>query len=74
MATTISWSAVSRQEPIGSGLGLSHAKLAIEELHGGKIEVRSLEQAGKAYLTIFTVTLPIVQTDRLRQEERHAST
>ena len=58
----------------GSGLGLSHARLAIEELHGGKIEVRSLEQAGTAYLTIFTVTLPIIQTDRLRQEERHGST
>jgi signal transduction histidine kinase/ligand-binding sensor protein len=54
----------------GSGLGLSHARLAIEDLHGGKIDARSMEQPSGAYLTIFTATLPIAQTDRLQQEER----
>lgn len=46
----------------GAGLGLNHAKYAIEEVHHGRISVASMEQTGGAYVTVFTVTLPINQS------------
>ncbi|RPI95725.1 MAG: sensor histidine kinase, partial [Chloroflexi bacterium] len=45
----------------GSGLGLAHARLVIEELHHGEINVTSEPQGGDAYLTQFSVRLPIKQ-------------
>jgi signal transduction histidine kinase/ligand-binding sensor protein len=49
----------------GSGLGLSHARMAIEKVHGGLISVTSDLLAGGAYLTKFDIKLPISQTDRI---------
>lgn len=53
----------------GSGLGLSHVKKSIEKIHGGKIEVQSIRKYGTAYLSIFTVTLPFLQSDRIYKHE-----
>jgi len=52
----------------GSGLGLSHAKRAIEKIHGGLVSARSLRQRGGAYLTVFSVQLPVTQHNRLGRE------
>lgn len=53
----------------GSGLGLSHVKWAVEEVHGGKLSVQSIEQLGGAYLTTFTMKIPIRQEYRIDQED-----
>jgi signal transduction histidine kinase len=45
----------------GSGLGLTHVKRVIEEMHHGKIEVRSTPMPGTAYLTVCRVILPVRQ-------------
>lgn len=55
----------------GSGLGLSHTWQAVTKVHGGRIEARSLPQSGGAFLTVFTVTLPIRQIDRLLEVGNH---
>jgi signal transduction histidine kinase len=39
----------------GAGLGLPHAKLAIENVHNGKISCSSIPLGGGAYLTKFTI-------------------
>lgn len=49
---------VERIQPNGSGIGLALVKAFIE-LHGGSIEVSSVEHAGST----FTVTLPIRHSD-----------
>jgi signal transduction histidine kinase len=54
----------------GSGLGLAHVRLAVEDIHGGSIAVRSTEQAGGAWLTVFAVRLPIRQKDKLQRKEK----
>ncbi|MBN1991594.1 MAG: GAF domain-containing protein [Anaerolineae bacterium] len=48
----------------GAGLGLAHARQIIEILHHGAIAVTSEPQAGGAYLTMFTVTLPLKQPQK----------
>lgn len=45
----------------GAGFGLAHAKQIIEKMHHGKILVSSDHQGGDAYLTTFTIKLPIRQ-------------
>ncbi|MCC6500578.1 MAG: GAF domain-containing protein [Anaerolineales bacterium] len=45
----------------GSGFGLAHARLVIEELHHGYIRATSIPQGGNAFLTTFFVLLPIDQ-------------
>jgi len=45
----------------GAGLGLAHASKAIKRIHGGSIGCQSVQVAGGAYLTTFTVRLPIWQ-------------
>jgi signal transduction histidine kinase len=47
----------------GAGFGLTHVKHIIEDLHHGSIDVTSDEQEGGAFLTTFTVTLPVVQSN-----------
>jgi signal transduction histidine kinase len=51
----------SDRKRTGSGFGLAHARLVIEDLHGGFIIVTSTPQGGDAHLTTFTVRLPIRQ-------------
>jgi signal transduction histidine kinase len=46
----------------GAGLGLYIAKEIVKN-HGGSIEARSRSQ-GSAYLTVFTVTLPLSRSKR----------
>ena len=48
----------------GAGLGLAHARQIIEDLHNGAITVTSKYVAGEAYLTTFTVTVPVYQPPR----------
>jgi signal transduction histidine kinase len=43
----------------GAGFGLAHARRVVEDLHHGAIRVESVEQVGGAYLTTFSVTLPL---------------
>jgi signal transduction histidine kinase len=45
----------------GSGFGLAHARQVIEDMHHGFIHVTSIPQGGDAYLTTFTVAIPIRQ-------------
>ena len=45
----------------GAGFGLTHARQVIEDMHNGKIFVKSEPQGGEAYLTTFTVRMPITQ-------------
>ncbi len=45
----------------GSGFGLAHARQIIEDLHHGRIDVESMPQGGDAYLTTFSIALPIKQ-------------
>ncbi len=45
----------------GAGFGLAHARQIIEGLHHGSIEVTSEPMGRDAYLTTFTVKLPIRQ-------------
>lgn len=45
----------------GAGFGLAHARRMIEDLHRGKIEATSVPLIGNAYLTTFSITLPIYQ-------------
>ncbi len=45
----------------GAGLGLAYVRQIIEDLHHGTIDVTSEPQSGRAYLTTFTVTLPVKQ-------------
>lgn len=47
----------------GGGLGLAQARRVIEDLHRGKIEVKSEPMGGGAYLTTFTVILPVKQPE-----------
>jgi signal transduction histidine kinase len=56
----------------GSGLGLSHARRAVERIHGGRIEARSVRQPGGAYVTTLVVTLPMTQAYRMDKETRDA--
>lgn len=55
----------SDRQRTGSGFGLAHAKQVIEDMHHGKITAQSTPQGGDAYLTTFTIRLP------LRQPSRH---
>jgi signal transduction histidine kinase len=45
----------------GAGLGLAHARQIVEDLHHGAINVTSKKVTGEAYLTTFTVILPVRQ-------------
>ncbi len=45
----------------GKGFGLAFASRIIEKMHHGTITVTSKPQGGDAYLTTFTVTLPLKQ-------------
>lgn len=45
----------------GAGFGLAYARKIIEDIHHGRIEVTSIHQGGEAYLTTFTIVLPIRQ-------------
>lgn len=45
----------------GAGLGLAYVRQIVEDLHHGTIEVTSKNLSGNAYLTTFTVTLPVRQ-------------
>ncbi len=47
----------------GAGLGLAHVRQIVEDLHHGKVEVTSRLLSGEAYLTTFTVILPVHQFD-----------
>jgi signal transduction histidine kinase len=49
----------------GAGLGLAHARQIVEDLHHGAIQVTSKLVTGEAYLTTFTVILPVKQAMRL---------
>ena len=46
----------------GSGLGLAYARKVIEDLHHGNIFVTSTPQNSNAYLTTFTIRIPIRQS------------
>jgi signal transduction histidine kinase len=48
----------------GSGLGLAHVRQIIEDLHHGVINVTSEPQLEGAYLTTFTIILPVKQPSR----------
>lgn len=48
----------------GAGFGLAYARQIIEDMHGGRIGVTSVPLEGKAYLTTFTITLPVYQKYR----------
>lgn len=52
----------------GSGLGLAHAKLAVEGIHGGRLDVHSMQQIGGAFVTNFTARIPVRQADRLAKK------
>ena len=54
-------SKASDRRRTGSGFGLAHARLVIEDIHHGFINVSSVYQGADAYLTTFTITLPIKQ-------------
>jgi len=45
----------------GAGFGLAYARRIIEDLHWGRIDVSSIPQGGEAYLTTFSIILPIYQ-------------
>ena len=47
------------QNRCGAGLGLSHAKWAIEDVHDGEISCESNQIYGETYLTKFTVTFKL---------------
>lgn len=49
----------SDKRRIGAGFGLAHAKMIIEDLHNGIIDVSSVHQGGEAFLTTFKISLPI---------------
>jgi signal transduction histidine kinase len=51
----------SDRKRTGSGFGLAHAQSVIEVMHHGFIQVSSLHQGGDAYLTTFSISLPIRQ-------------
>jgi signal transduction histidine kinase len=51
----------SDRKRTGTGFGLAHARLVIEDVHHGFIEVTSIPQGGDAYLTTFSISLPVVQ-------------
>lgn len=51
----------STRRRTGSGFGLAYARLIIEDLHHGRIDVTSIPQGGDAYLTTFRISLPIKQ-------------
>jgi signal transduction histidine kinase len=48
----------------GSGLGLTLVKHVIVDMHGGAIQVQSVQVPGTAYVTVFTVILPISRDDK----------
>ncbi len=48
----------------GAGFGLAHARKVIEDMHGGRITVKSEPLAGEAYKTTFKITIPIKQEYR----------
>jgi signal transduction histidine kinase len=54
-------SKASDRRRTGSGFGLAHARLVIEDIHHGLINVTSVHQGADAYLTTFTISLPIKQ-------------
>jgi GAF domain-containing protein len=45
----------------GSGFGLAHARLVIEDIHHGYINATSIHQIGDGYVTTIIVSLPIKQ-------------
>lgn len=49
----------SDRKRTGAGFGLAYVRQIIEELHQGSITVTSSQQGGDAYLTTFTVRLPL---------------
>lgn len=51
----------SQRMRTGSGFGLAHARLVIEEMHHGFISVSSIFQEGDGFVTTFIVSLPINQ-------------
>jgi signal transduction histidine kinase len=53
---------------VGAGLGLALVKRTIEETHGGRVSVQSFPVLGGAFLTTFTVTLPISHREPSRRE------
>jgi signal transduction histidine kinase len=51
----------SDRKRIGSGFGLAHARLVVEDIHHGYINAASIHQGGEAYLTTFIISLPVKQ-------------
>jgi len=49
----------SDRKRTGAGFGLAYAKLVIERLHRGSINVTSVPVEGGAYLSTFAISLPI---------------
>ncbi len=51
----------SDRKRTGTGFGLAHARLVIEDIHHGFIDVNSINQGGEAHLTTFSISLPVSQ-------------
>ena len=51
----------SDRKRTGTGFGLAHAKLVIEDIHHGFIDVNCVPQGGAAHLTTFSISLPTAQ-------------
>lgn len=49
----------SDKRRVGAGFGLAHARMVIDDLHKGFIDVTSVHQRGDAFLTTFKISLPI---------------
>lgn len=51
----------SDRKRTGAGFGLAYARNVIEDLHHGQISVTSMPQGSDAFLTTFSISLPIKQ-------------